>query len=424
MTKRAKIRKGSEVKKKQKKAPHRYTRCGPLVSLVLESGLRALANELESDRQRLCGERYRHQSKRACYRAGYCDGEVALAGRKVRVRRPRVTSCTGQEVPLPSWQQLRDIEALDHQAVEQMLVGVSTRKYERSLLETPDTVDSRGASKSAVSRRFVEQTEKYVRSFLHRDLTDLKLCALLVDGLHVSDHTILVAMGIDLQGEKHVLGLAEGATENATACKQLLVGLEDRGLKFQHSFLAVIDGSKALRRAIRDIFGSRAIVQRCQEHKKRNVTEQLPDYLKNEVRARMHAAYCAQNETAAHAQLLLLLQVLDKDHPGAAASLREGLEETLAVKRLGLPFSLERALSTTNIIENLMGSIRNATQRVQHWRNGSMIVRWVAMALIDAEPGLRPIAAKAHIPQLLKSLATTHSLGHHSKELPTEQVAA
>src|SRR5262245_42244139 len=211
-----------------------------------------------------------------------------------------------------------------------------------------------------------------------RDLSKHELVALMIDGVHFAEHVVLAAVGIDAGGEKHVLGLREGATENAAACRALLAEVIERGLNPERAILVVLDGAKALHKAVRDVFGARALIQRCQAHKKRNVIEALPQRLRASVQRAMNQAYATRDPKRARRMLENLAASLESGHPGAAASLREGLEETLTVMRLNLPHSLERVLSSTNLIENLFSGVRNTARRVKRWRGGAMILRWTA----------------------------------------------
>ena len=260
---------------------------------------------------------------------------------------------------------------------------------------------SRGTSKSAVSRRFVAATAARVEEQLARPLGDLKLAVLMMDGIHFGEHVILVALGIDQSGKKHVLGLREGATENAASCTALLSNLVERGLDTTRSRLVVIDGGKALRRAVREVFGKRALVQRCQLHKKRNVLDQLPERMRASVSAALSQAYASRDKPTALRLLHNLERRLAKEHPGAAASLREGLEETLTVVGLGLPRALERTLATTNPIENLNSVARRVCGRVKRWRGGEMIVRWMVGAMSEAAKGFRRLKGHAGMPLLI-----------------------
>jgi putative transposase len=244
-----------------------------LHELVIGCGTLALSAMLEADRTALCGERYVRDGDRTATRAGHASGELAMGGRRVGVVRPRVRGKDGREVPLPTWEHFRDQDPLTSRAVEQMLVGVTTRRYARSLEPAPARVKTRGTSKSAVSRRFVKATTRSVGDVLGRDLSALSISAIFIDGIHVAEHVVLVALGVDEQGDKHVLGLAEGATENAAVCSALLANLQERGLTSDRAMLFVIDGSKALAKAIRQAYGARALVQRCQVHKLRIPTD-------------------------------------------------------------------------------------------------------------------------------------------------------
>jgi len=280
-------------------------------------------------------------------------------------------------------------------------VGVATRGYSRSLEPLGPSVKTRGTSKSAVSRRFVAATAARVEEQLSRPLGDLKLAVLMMDGIHFGEHVILVALGIDESGKKHVLGLREGATENAASCTALLTNLTERGLETTRSRLMVIDGGKALRRAVREVFGKRALVQRCQLHKKRNVLDQLPERMRASVSAALSQAYASRDKATALRLLHNLERRLAKEHPGAAASLREGLEETLTVVGLGLPRALERTLATTNPIENLNSVARRVCGRVKRWRGGEMIVRWMVGAMSEAAKGFRRLKGHAGMPLLI-----------------------
>lgn len=377
---------------------------GALFGLVVEAGLASVAAMLEEDRVSLCGPRYRHDAARTASRAGHAKGELALGGRRVAVRRPRVRDREGREVRLPTWEALEGDDPLTHRAVEQMLVGVSTRKYARSLEAVPPSAKTRGTSKSAVSRRFVAATAARVEESLTRRLDDRTFVALMIDGLCVGEHTVLIGLGVDEHGDKHVLGLHEGATENAVACMTLLTSLRERGLRTDRSLLVVIDGAKALTKAVRDVFGDRALIQRCWIHKIRNVTEHLPERERSRVTTTMRDAYRSGDATRAKKVLEGLARQLARRHPSAAASLREGLDETLTVVKLGLTGALLRTLSTTNAIENLNGLVRTRIRRVRRWDGGAMVLRWLVAALDDAAKGFRKLRGHRQLPQLTASL--------------------
>jgi transposase-like protein len=248
-------------------------------------------------------------------------------------------------------------------------------------------------------------TEQQLQEWLDRDLSELRIAVVMIDGIEVGEAVIVVALGIDEMGSKHVLGLWQGATENSSVCTHLLNNLVERGLDSQRPYLFVIDGSKALRKAIRDVFGKRALVQRCQEHKRRNVLSHLPDKMHISVNRTMRDAYRSSSKAVAKKRLLQLASHLEGDYPDAAASLREGLDETLSLKDLKLPTWLERTLSTTNPIENLNSRIRTVTRNVKRWRDGQMIRRWVGAAIAEAQGSFRKLRGHKGMPVLIAALA-------------------
>jgi putative transposase len=375
-----------------------------LYDTVIGAGLACVDEVLETERVALCGGRYAHLATRQALRAGHAASSLVLGGRRVAVSRPRVRSVGGRELPLPSWREWSARDPLDERALEQMVLGVSTRHYARSLEPLPETVAVRGISKSAVSERFVYGTERKLAELMSRKLRGLALVALMIDGVHFAEHVVLAAVGVDQHGHKHVLGLREGATENAAAVRALLTDLIERGLATGRSFLIVIDGAKALHKAVVEVFGAHALIQRCREHKKRNVTDALPERLRATVRSAMNQAYATRDARRARRLLENLSQRLEHQHPGAAASLREGLEETLTVMRLGLPGNLERVLSSTNLIENLFSRVREIGRRVRHWQSGTMVLRWTAAGVLEAERGFRKIVGFRALPTLVDVL--------------------
>lgn len=377
-----------------------------LREFVVEAGMQALDALLEEERTELCGERYRHQAERWAVRAGHAPGELVMGGRKVRVRRPRARTADGsKELSLPSWREFSLRDPLEREAVEKMVVGVSTRKYRRALDAAPPELDEYGTSKSAVSRRFVAATERQLADWLGRDLSAIKLAAIMIDGLAFDEHTVLIALGIDIEGKKHVLGIHEGVTENAAACGALLDDMIERGVSVQRSLLFCVDGAKALHSAVVARWGKRALIQRCQVHKARNVKDHLPDELHASVAATMRQAYAMRDFKKAKQQLENLARRLDDEHPSAAASVREGLAETLTVIKLGLPQSFARTFATTNPIENLNSTARWTCRNVKHWRGGTMILRWCCVAMKEAQSRFRRIkAASSGMPVLLAAL--------------------
>jgi putative transposase len=375
-----------------------------LYETVIGAGLACVDEVLEAERSMLCGPRYQHLSGRQAVRAGHIGSSLVLGGRRVSVARPRVRSVEGHELSLPSWREWSARDPLTERALEQMVLGVSTRRYARSLEPLPQELTTRSTSKSAVSERFVYGTERKLAELMGRDLSGLALVALMLDGVRFGEHLVLAAVGVDERGEKHVLGLREGATENAAAVRALLADLIERGLNPNRALLVVIDGARALHRAVTEVFGAHALIQRCREHKKRNVSEALPERLRASVRSAMNQAYATRDPKRARRLLENLARRLEHQHPGAAASLREGLEETLTVMRLGLPENLERVLSSTNLIENLFSRVREIGRRVKRWQSGTMVLRWTAAGVLEAQRGFRKLVGYRAMPILVAAL--------------------
>ena len=371
---------------------------------IVSAGMGVLGAMLEEERTRICGPRYAHVPGRTATRSGHVDGELALGGRRVRVRRPRARAVDGAEVPLDTWTCFAKADPLTPRAVEQMVLGVSTRRYERSIEAAPPGLPSRGTSKSAVSRRFVAATREKLAEMMSRDLGKLSLCAIMIDGIHVGDHLALIALGIDERGEKHILGLYEGATENTVCCAGLLSDLEARGVRTNRAMLFVVDGSKSLAKAIRAKFGAHAVIQRCQVHKRRNVEDHLPEAMRKSVGRTISTAYKSADAVRAKRMLEALARQLERKHPSAAASLREGLDETLTIMRLGLHEGLARTLSTTNPIEFINGAIRKTTHNVARWDSGDMVLRWLAVSLLEVSKTFRKLRGHASMPKLVAAL--------------------
>jgi putative transposase len=377
-----------------------------LLALAVGAGMQVMYAMMDADVAALVGPKGKHIADRVAVRHGSADGSVTLGGRRVPVRRPRVRAAAGAgEVALPSYELFSSTEVLGRMALERMLAGLSTRRYGHGLEPVGEQVDATAAStsRSAVSRRFVAATEHALAELMAADLSELDLVALMVDGVHFAEHTCVVALGIGIDGTKHPLALVEGSTENATLVRDLLVGLRERNLDVTRPVLAVLDGSKALSRAVRDVF-DKPLIQRCQEHKIRNVRDRLPEKLRSLVQRRMREAYHADSALAAEAKLTTLAKELDKTHPGAAASLREGLQETLTVLRLDVPPTLARTLRSTNPIESMISICRDHCANVKCWRNGQMALRWCAAGMVEATAQFRRVNGHLHLPKLRAAL--------------------
>lgn len=379
---------------------------GGLRDLVIGSGLQVLEAMLEDDREAHCGPVRKKQVDRQAYRYGHDRGQLVLGGRKISVPKPRVRSVAGREIQLPSWEAFSSEDPLQDRVMQQILLGVSSRGYEKSLEELPSEVASIGVKKSSVSRRFVARTSKQVEAFMSRPLGELDLPIIMIDGTELGEHLLLVALGIDWTGRKHVLGVHEGVTESYETCRSLLRDLIDRGLVVERARLFVIDGSKGLRKAIRKCFGQWARVHRCHVHKVRNVLEHLPPHKRPWVGAQMRRAWKKETATKARADLLRLASSLENEHPSAAGSLGEGLEETLTLMKLGVRGSLYKTLRSTNPIENIHDTVKRVARNVKRWRGGSMVLRWTVTGLMEAESRFRRINGYRHLPALLAQLET------------------
>ena len=377
-----------------------------LLALAVGAGLQVMSALMEADVTALTGPRGRHDAERVAVRHGTGAGSVTLGGRRVGVQRPRVRAVDGSgELAVPAYELFSSTEILGRMAMERMLSGLSTRRYAVGLEPVGQSVTkaATATSRSAVSRRFVKMTETALGDLLGADLSELDLVAFMVDGVHFAESCCVVALGIDIDGVKHPLSLVEGSTENATLVTELCVGLRERGLDVTKPILAVLDGSKALHRAVVDVF-DHPVMARCQLHKIRNVRDHLPDRLRGPAAQRMRAAYRADSVLDAQAQLNALARDLDKTHPSAAASLREGLTETLTVLALDLPPTLARTLRSTNAIESMIGICREHAKNVKHWQDGRMAMRWCAAGMIEAARQFRRVNGHLHVPALRAAL--------------------
>jgi transposase-like protein len=383
-----------------------------LLALAVGTGLQVMATMMEADVTAVAGPRGRHDADRVAVRHGSERGSVTLGGRRVPVTRPRVRAADGSgEMPVPSYELFSATEVLGRMTMERMLAGLSTRRYGVGLEPVGARVEaaSTATSRSAVSRRFIAATETALADLLARPLGGLELVALMVDGVHFGEHLCVVALGVDIDGTKHPLALVEGSTENTTIVRGLLVGLRERGLDTTAPILAVLDGAKALTAAVREVFDA-PIIQRCQLHKIRNVRDHLPERLRGPVETRMRTAYHAASALDAQAQLEALAKELDKTHPGAAGSLREGLAETLTVLALQVPPTLARTLRSTNAVESMISICRDHAKNVKNWQDGTMALRWCAAGMIEAGKQFRRVNGRLHLPALQAAL-TRHVAG-------------
>lgn len=371
-----------------------------LHSFALEIGARVVSEFLEEHVKQICGER-RRRGTRQGYRYGKECGYVVLSGQKVRIERPRVrTMDNKREVELALYRQLQQRDLITDAVMRRLMKGVSCRNY----VEVIETIASSiGVSRSSVSRSFVEATTALVEQFQLRRFDTTRFPIIFIDGVVFQRTTLIVAIGVTVGGTKKILSIREGATENARVCSDMLEELRERGLSTEVRTLFVLDGSKALRSAVERVWGGNAIVQRCRVHKLRNVEAYLPEHEWPEAATRIRSAYAEPNYAKARRSLLSTAAWLDSVSPAAAASLREGLEETLTVARLGLPSKLQRALSSTNVVENVFSRVRVLVARVKRWRAG-MRLRWCTAALVEAEKTFHRLRYSESLESLLDAL--------------------
>lgn len=394
----------------------------------LTAGVSALSRMMEQDAIELCGPRYGHKDGKAGHRWGKTPGKIGFHGGKVALDRPRVRARDGQELMLPSWQATQSEDLLGRWALNLMLINVSTRRFGRAVRlpegDIPATAGA-GTSKSAVSRRFVALSAAQLKEWMAAELSKLDLLVIQIDGVHMAnDLVLLAAVGIDADGVKHPLGVLEGATENAAVVQALLDNLVERGLDPKVCRLFIIDGSKALRKAIRRTFGKHTPIQRCQVHKGRNILERLPKHLHASVRRTLRQAWELADATKAEQLIRNLARRLEQMAPGVAATILEGMDELLSVVRLELPLQLRRSLACTNIIENMMGSIRRVCRNVKYWRDAPMALRWTGAAMQEAAKGFRRLKAHKQLPVLRQALAALQEQNNSSTALVPDAVAA
>ena len=397
-----------------------------LLALAVGAGLQVMAQLMQADVSAVCGPKGKHDPDRTASRHGTEAGSVTLGGRRVPVRRPRVRAVDGSgEVSVPAYELFNGTELLGKMAMERMLGGLSTRRYPVGLEPVGQAVQesSRSTSKSAVSRKFVAMTQTALADLLGKDLSGLDLVAVMIDGVYFAEHLCVVALGIDIEGTKHPLGLVEGSTENTTVVKELLTGLRERGLDTTRPILAVLDGAKALAAGIKEVLDS-PVIGRCQIHKLRNVRDHLPEKMRGPVTKRIRKAYHADSALAAEAMLEALAKELDKTHPGAAGSLREGMAETLIVLRLDLPPTLARTFRSTNAVESMISISRDHSRNVKWWRDGQMAMRWCAAGMLEASKQFRRVNGHLHLPALRAALERHVGVESVRADCNTQDVSA
>jgi putative transposase len=399
-----------------------------LLALSVGVGLGVLHELMAEEVDEVVGPKGCHDPDRTAVRHGHEAGEVTLGARRVSVERPRVrTADDSAEVGLATYAHFADRDALSRVVLERMLAGVSTRRFPRTQESVGEEVEdeARSTSKSAVSREFVARTREHLEALMSRRLDDVRLAVMMVDGIDLKGRTNVVALGITTDGVKIPLGLWEGSTENAAVATALLSDLVDRGLDTEQGVLCVLDGAKALRKAVRDVLGVQTPVQRCVRHKERGVLEHLPERNRPTVKRRLRAAWADTDHDRALGALGQLASELERSHPGAAASLREGTAETLTLTRLGIRGTLRKTLESTNPCESMIECVRRSSRNVKRWQSGDMALRWTAAGMLEAERQFRRVIGYGDLAKLAVAIerdrAERHALTTTAN--PTEEAA-
>jgi len=375
-----------------------------LLALSVGVGLGVVHELMEVEVTEVVGPKGKHNSERTAKRHGHERGSMTLGGRRTEVGRPRMRTADDEhELPVHTYEYFADRDPLTRAVMDRMLAGVSTRKFQVVGEPVGEEVEasSSSTSKTSVSEMFIERTQTALSELMSRRLEDVRLAVMMLDGIEIADRTHVVALGITTEGVKIPLGLWEGSTENATLARALLADLVDRGLDPEQAILFVIDGGKALRRAIKDVFGEHALVHRCHRHKERNVCDLLPERERPAIQARIRGAWTLDNPELAKQRLELLASELERTWPDAAASLRDGLDDTLTLMRLGIDGQLAKTLCSTNPCESMIEIVRYTQRNVKRWQDGDMRKRWTAAGMIAAEQQFRRIIGYRDLAKLV-----------------------
>jgi transposase-like protein len=366
---------------------------GRFSSFCMAVGIKSLLTLMDQDVEAMAGPKGKHDPNRTAYRHGFQNTTVPMGNQRLAIKRPRVRSIeTEGELPIPSYEAFASDDDLLEAALNRMLHGLSTRDYRNGIEDYSDIAETSGTSKSAISQRFIKASAKEAQKVLGRRFDKEVIPVLMIDGIVLGDYTAIVVMGITKDGHKIIMGVRIGSTENAQVCRDLLTDLVDRGLEYEQGLLAVIDGSKALRKALKDVFGQQVLIQRCQVHKTRNIMDYLPKHKRDWIKRVLRKAWASETADEAIRELHSLATGLETQYPDAAASLREGLEETVTVLRLRIPGLLQKSLRSTNTIESTFSMVAKSMRNVKNWKNGTMVRRWVCVALLDAENRTNRIA--------------------------------
>ena len=374
-----------------------------LIQALIPLGLLHVEESLQQEVERLAGPRYARQGGMpGVVRYGKQPGSIYLADQKLGIKVPRARNLQhNREVPLRTYQQLQQPRAADQGVLQRILTGLTCREYERCAEAVPQAF---GLSPSTVSRRFIRASAKKLQELHERSLKDYEFVAVFLDGKTFADDTMVIALGVTLQGEKVVLGFVETSTENAKVCAQFLEGLKARGLNDADGLLVIIDGGKGLHAGVEQAFGRAAAIQRCQWHKRENVVAYLAGSQQASVRRKLQAAYAQPTYEQAKTALKKVRGELAALNLSAVASLDEGFEETLTLHRLGLFAELGVSFKTTNCLESINGLVEQRTGKIDYWKNSEQKQRWLATALLDIEPRLRRVRGYKHLPALRRAL--------------------
>ena len=396
-----------------------------LLALSVGVGLSVVHELMESEVTEVVGPKGKHDPDRTAKRHGHEDGSMTLGGRRVGVSRPRMRSADDErELSLGTYEHFADRDPLTRAVMDRMLAGVSTRRFAGVGEPVGSEVEhsSSATSRTSVSEAFVERTKTALEELMSRRLEDVRLAAMMLDGLEIAERMHVVALGITTEGVKIPLGLWEGSTENATLARTLLADLVDRGLDPEQGILFVIDGAKALAKAIREVFGEHALLHRCHRHKERNVTDLLPEADRDRVRGRLRAAWSLADPELARQRLELLASELDRSWPDAAGSLREGMAETLTLMGLGIDGQLAKTLGSTNPIESMIEIVRHTQRNVKRWREGDMRKRWTAAGMLVAEQQFRRVIGYRDLAKLVIAIER-HTLRTMEPNTDRQEVA-
>ncbi len=391
-----------------------------LLAMSVATGLKVMTAMMDAEITELAGPRGKQDPQRSVVRHGMTRSSVTLGARRVPVDRPRARGTDGGEVTLATFDAFSNDDLLAETVMERMLAGLAARRFGAGQEPVGAQVEqvARSTSRSAVSRRFVKATETALAELLARDLSEVKAAAMMIDGMHIGDYLMVVALAITADGTKVPVGLYEGDTENTTVVTGLLADLVDRGLDGAGGLLFVLDGAKALAKGVRKVFGDQALVQRCTVHKRRNVADHLPEKDREFVDAKLVRAFTHPDPELGERAARELATSLDRIHPSAANSIREGLQEMFTVRRLGLSESLEQTLTNTNCVESMISIARTTQRNVKRWRDASMARRWTAAGMLVAQAKFRRIKGYKDMPLLLAALA------RHTTTQPAETVRA